>query len=165
MAKYGLNQFINGELREFTVDPVKKLGSIYYGGVEIQERFVYFDENNVEFEEQNAGGTLRAENTHEIIDKWIMVTSDNFKEQVEIKVPLDFDGSKIPHLEEIHLTGEVTSSPYSSMFETVLPNGNTRRVPKITFTLKAEDVKVGAPKTSGKQAAKPQEGQVKPENK
>lgn len=165
MAKYGINQFIGGELREFSVDPVKILGAIYYAGLEIQERFVYFDENNVEFEEQNAAGTLRGENTHEITDKWIMVVSDNFSEQVEIKVPLDFDGSMISHLEEIHLTGKTTSSPYSSTFETVQANGNTRPVPKITFTLKAEGVEVGAPKLNGKPNTKPQEEQAKPKNK
>ncbi|GAB7391602.1 hypothetical protein [Lactococcus garvieae] len=166
MAKYGINQFINGELREFTVDPVSLLGPTYFGGVEVQERFDYVDvETGEKFEEQNAGETLKPVNTHEIEDKWIMVVTDNFSQSVEVKVPLDFDESKFAHLEEIHLTGKVTSSPFSSMFETVLPNGNTRRVPKITFTLKAESVKAGAPKSTGKQGNKPQEGQAKPENK
>lgn len=158
MAKYGLEQFN----RKMKVDPKVIFGDMTYLGHENVPEIVFVDENGERFDEQNEAGTLKAVNTGEISEKYIMIASPNFKKQVDIKVPVNFDEESIPFQSPIEFVGVVTASVYKSTEEVAGNNGRINRVSKLTFPVQVEGVKIVS---SGKATVKPQEGQIKPENK
>jgi hypothetical protein len=154
MAKYGLEQFN----RKMKVDPKVIFGDMTYLGHENVPEIVFVDENGERFDEQNEEGTLKAVNTGEVSEKYIMIASPNFKKQVDIKVPVSFDEESIPFRSPIEFVGAVTASVYKSTEEAVGTNGRSTHISKLTFPVQVEGVKVVS---LGKSNEKPQEEKSK----
>jgi hypothetical protein len=140
MAKYGIDTFN----RRFDVSQDVVYGALTFTGVEVSERFryvnsdtgaVYATREEAPYSERAA---LRAENTHEIDAKYLLAYSSKQKDNMDIKIPTDFDESTLSYGEKLKVKGLVLV-PFVAERE-VEVNGNTRRVDRIAFAAQVEGV-------------------------
>lgn len=142
MAKYGVKSFENSEIVKYPINPEQTYGTLSFTGSEIREKFIYMNDQGEIFDEQNEAGTLKAQNTNQTEAKFIMAYSSKLQDIMDIKVPLDFDESKLKIRQKIKLIGaSVTIGSSRKEIKVQTRNGeSTQRVPQKLFYTQVEGV-------------------------
>lgn len=161
MAKYGVKSFENNQVVKYAINAEDTYGTLSFTGAEIQEKFIYVDEEGQIFDEQNEAGTLKAQNTNEAEQKYLLAYSSKLQDIMDIKVPLDFDESKLKVRQKIKLIGaSVTIGSSRKEVKVQTRNGeNTQRVPQKLFYTQVEKVEIVGneqPQAQHKPQAQPQ---------
>ena len=167
--KYGLDTFNKG----YSVDVKETYGDLIYLDTIASERFNYEDtetgaiyDNQAELDKEQPDKNLqKVENTHKIEQLYVQVYSEVQKDNMDIRVPLDFDDTKFKMNDRVRLTGKVVArlQTGTKRVEVTTANGRTRQevVPDYYFTVSAE----GLEKVSDHSTAPaPQPPQPKEEN-
>ncbi|MBQ3640575.1 hypothetical protein II906_01380, partial [bacterium] len=114
------------------------------------ERFNYEDtetgaiyDNQAELDKEQPDKNLqKVENTHKIEQLYVQVYSEVQKDNMDIRVPLDFDDTKFKMNDRVRLTGKVVArlQTGTKRVEVTTANGRTRQevVPDYYFTVSAE---------------------------
>ena len=144
--KYGLDTFN----KEYSVDVEATYGGLTYLDTIASERFNYEDtetgaiyDNQAELDKEQPDKNLqKVENTHEIEHLYVQVYSEVQKDNMDIRVPVDFDDSKFNMNDNVRLTGKVVArlQTGTKRVEVTTANGRTRQevVPDYYFTVSAE---------------------------
>ena len=144
--KYGLDTFN----KEYSVDVEATYGGLTYLDTIASERFNYEDtetgaiyDNQAELDKEQPDKNLqKVENTHKIEQLYVQVYSEVQKDNMDIRVPLDFDDTKFKMNDRIRLTGRVVArlQTGTKRVEVTTANGRTRQevVPDYYFTVSAE---------------------------
>lgn len=144
--KYGLDTFNKG----YSVDVEATYGGLTYLDTIASERFNYEDtetgaiyDNQAELDKEQPDKNLqKVENTHKIEQLYVQVYSEVQKDNMDIRVPLDFDDSKFNMNDNVRLTGKVVArlQTGTKRVEVTTANGRTRQevVPDYYFTVSAE---------------------------
>ncbi|QIW50474.1 hypothetical protein [Pseudolactococcus raffinolactis] len=167
--KYGLDTFNKG----YSVDVKETYGDLIYLDTIASERFNYEDtetgaiyDNQAELDKEQPDKNLqKVENTHKIEQLYVQVYSEVQKDNMDIRVPLDFDDTKFKMNDRVRLTGKVVArlQTGTKRVEVTTANGRTRQevVPDYYFTVSSE----GLEKVSDHSTAPaPQPPQPKEEN-
>ena len=144
--KYGLDTFNKG----YSVDVEATYGELTYLDTIASERFNYEDtetgaiyDNQAELDKEQPDKNLqKVENTHKIEQLYVQVYSEVQKDNMDIRVPLDFDDTKFKMNDRVRLTGKVVArlQTGTKRVEVTTANGRTRQevVPDYYFTVSAE---------------------------
>ena len=144
--KYGLDTFNKG----YSVDVKETYGDLIYLDTIASERFNYEDtetgaiyDNQAELDKEQPDKNLqKVENTHKIEQLYVQVYSEVQKDNMDIRVPLDFDDTKFKMNDRVRLTGKVVArlQTGTKRVEVTTANGRTRQevVPDYYFTVSAE---------------------------
>ena len=144
--KYGLYTFNKG----YSVDVKETYGDLIYLDTIASERFNYEDtetgaiyDNQAELDKEQPDKNLqKVENTHKIEQLYVQVYSEVQKDNMDIRVPLDFDDTKFKMNDRVRLTGKVVArlQTGTKRVEVTTANGRTRQevVPDYYFTVSAE---------------------------
>jgi hypothetical protein len=144
--KYGLDTFN----KEYSVDVEATYGGLTYLDTIASERFNYEDtetgaiyDNQAELDKEQPDKNLqKVENTHEIEHLYVQVYSEVQKDNMDIRVPVDFDDSKFNINDNVRLIGKVVArlQTGTKRVEVTTANGRTRQevVPDYYFTVSAE---------------------------
>ena len=144
--KYGLDTFNKG----YSVDVKETYGDLIYLDTIASERFNYEDtetgaiyDSQAELDKEQPDKNLqKVENTHEIEHLYVQVYSEVQKDNMDIRVPLDFDDTKFKMNDRVRLTGKVVArlQTGTKRVEVTTANGRTRQevVPDYYFTVSAE---------------------------
>ena len=144
--KYGLDTFN----KEYSVDVEATYGGLTYLDTIASERFNYEDtetgaiyDNQAELDKEQPDKNLqKVENTHKIEQLYVQVYSEVQKDNMDIRVPLDFDDTKFNINDRVRLTGKVVArlQTGTKRVEVTTANGRTRQevVPDYYFTVSAE---------------------------
>ena len=144
--KYGLDTFNKG----YSVDVKETYGDLIYLDTIASERFNYEDtetgaiyDNQAELDKEQPDKNLqKVENTHKIEQLYVQVYSEVQKDNMDIRVPLDFDDTKFKMNDRVRLTGKVVArlQTGTKRVEVTTANGRTRQevVPDYYFTVSSE---------------------------
>ena len=144
--KYGLDTFNKG----YSVDVKETYGDLIYLDTIASERFNYEDtetgaiyDSQAELDKEQPDKNLqKVENTHEIEHLYVQVYSEVQKDNMDIRVPLDFDDTKFKMNDRVRLTGKVVArlQTGTKRVEVTTANGRTRQevVPDYYFTVSSE---------------------------
>jgi hypothetical protein len=144
--KYGLDTFN----KEYSVDVEATYGGLTYLDTIASERFNYEDtetgaiyDNQAELDKEQPDKNLqKVENTHKIEQLYVQVYSEVQKDNMDIRVPLDFDDTKFKMNDRVRLTGKVIArlQTGTKRVEVTTANGRTRQevVPDYYFTVSSE---------------------------
>ena len=144
--KYGLDTFN----KEYSVDVEATYGGVTYLDPIASERFNYeytetgaIYDNQAELDKEQPDKNLqKVENTHKIEQLYVQVYSEVQKDNMDIRVPLDFDDTKFKMNDRVRLTGKVVArlQTGTKRVEVTTANGRTRQevVPDYYFTVSAE---------------------------
>lgn len=144
--KYGLDTFN----KEYSVDVEATYGGLTYLDTIASERFNYEDtetgaiyDNQAELDKEQPDKNLqKVENTHKIEQLYVQVYSEVQKDNMDIRVPVDFDDSKFNINDNVRLIGKVVArlQTGTKRVEVTTANGRTRQevVPDYYFTVSAE---------------------------
>ena len=144
--KYGLDTFNKG----YSVDVKETYGDLIYLDTIASERFNYEDtetgaiyDSQAELDKEQPDKNLqKVENTHKIEQLYVQVYSEVQKDNMDIRVPLDFDDTKFKMNDRVRLTGKVVArlQTGTKRVEVTTANGRTRQevVPDYYFTVSAE---------------------------
>ena len=167
--KYGLDTFN----KEYSVDVKETYGDLIYLDTIASERFNYEDtetgaiyDSQAELDKEQPDKNLqKVENTHEIEHLYVQVYSEVQKDNMDIRVPVDFDDSKFNINDNVRLTGKVVArlQTGTKRVDITTANGRTRQetVADYFFTVSAE----GLEKVTNQSATPaPQPPQPKEEN-
>ena len=144
--KYGLYTFNKG----YSVDVKETYGDLIYLDTIASERFNYEDtetgaiyDSQAELDKEQPDKNLqKVENTHKIEQLYVQVYSEVQKDNMDIRVPLDFDDTKFKMNDRVRLTGKVVArlQTGTKRVEVTTANGRTRQevVPDYYFTVSAE---------------------------
>ena len=144
--KYGLDTFN----KEYSVDVKETYGELTYLDTVASERFIYEDletgaiyDSQAELDREQPDKNLqKVENTHELEQLYVQVYSEVQKDNMDIRVPLDFDDSKFKMNDIVRLTGKVVARLQrgTKRVEVTTANVRTRQetVADYFFTVSAE---------------------------
>src|SRR5574337_996453 len=144
--KYGLDTFN----KEYSVDVKETYGDLIYLDTIASERFNYEDtetgaiyDSQAELDKEQPDKNLqKVENTHEIEHLYVQVYSEVQKDNMDIRVPVDFDDSKFNMNDNVRLTGKVVArlQTGTKRVDVTTANGRTRQeiVADYYFTVSAE---------------------------
>ena len=144
--KYGLYTFNKG----YSVDVKETYGDLIYLDTIASERFNYEDtetgaiyDNQAELDKEQPDKNLqKVENTHKIEQLYVQVYSEVQKDNMDIRVPLDFDDTKFKMNDRVRLIGKVVArlQTGTKRVDVTTANGRTRQevVPDYYFTVSAE---------------------------
>ncbi|MDT2767020.1 hypothetical protein P7H38_10070 [Lactococcus raffinolactis] len=144
--KYGLDTFNKG----YSVDVKETYGDLIYLDTIASERFNYEDtetgaiyDSQAELDKEQPDKNLqKVENTHKIEQLYVQVYSEVQKDNMDIRVPLDFDDTKFKMNDRVRLTGKVIArlQTGTKRVEVTTANGRTRQevVPDYYFTVSSE---------------------------
>ena len=144
--KYGLDTFN----KEYSVDVEATYGDLIYLDTIASERFNYEDtetgaiyDSQAELDKEQPDKNLqKVENTHKIEQLYVQVYSEVQKDNMDIRVPLDFDDTKFKMNDRVRLTGKVIArlQTGTKRVEVTTANGRTRQevVPDYYFTVSSE---------------------------
>ena len=144
--KYGLDTFNKG----YSVDVKETYGDLIYLDTIVSERFNYEDtetgaiyDSQAELDKEQPDKNLqKVENTHKIEQLYVQVYSEVQKDNMDIRVPLDFDDTKFKMNDRVRLTGKVIArlQTGTKRVEVTTANGRTRQevVPDYYFTVSSE---------------------------
>lgn len=163
MAKYGIDAFKDGQPIKFPIDVEETYGNLTFNGSEVNEKFVYIDDDGEIHERQNSQNSWLAQNTGEITAKFILAYSSRQGDVMDIKVPLDFDLESLTFGQNIELVGADAIINDSVKEEKIITrNGEQiRTVPCKVFPVQVEDVKA----KDSKATSQPTQSQSKSEQK
>ncbi|QDK70740.1 DUF961 domain-containing protein [Lactococcus protaetiae] len=144
MAKYGVEEFKDGQPIKYPINAEATYGILTFNGSEINEKFVYVDDEGEIHERQNERETWLAQNTGEITGKFILAYSSEKADVMDIKVPLDFDLERLTFGQKLKLVGASATVQNAQKEEKVTTrNGEQiRLVPCKVFPVQVENVEV-----------------------
>ncbi|MBW9297808.1 hypothetical protein D9N16_03370 [Lactococcus raffinolactis] len=144
--KYGLDTFN----KEYSVDVEATYGGLTYLDTIASERFNYEDtetgaiyDSQAELDKEQPDKKFqKVENTHKIEQLYVQVYSEVQKDNMDIRVPLDFDDTKFKMNDRVRLTGKVIArlQTGTKRVDVTTANGRTRQetVADYYFTVSAE---------------------------
>ena len=151
MAKYGVEEFKDGQPIKYPINAEATYGTLTFNGSEVNEKFVYVDDEGEIHERQNERGTWLAQNTHEIVGQFILAYSSKKADNMDIKVPLEFDLNSLTFGQKIKLVGASATVQDSQKEDKVTTrNGEQiRLVPCKVFPVQVENVEIVTDKSQG----------------